>query len=72
MVFLLYYGPEMDIILYNQFIVLLLLENIIEFNGFDRPSEQFLRFAKDICPMVKQTKIIILHLNHACLEFQIQ
>jgi hypothetical protein len=23
------------------------LENIIEFNGFDRPSEQFLRFAKD-------------------------
>ncbi len=32
------------------------LENVIEFNGFDRPSEQFLRFAKDYLSNSKADK----------------
>ena len=36
-----------DIIFINLYIVRTALENVIQFNGFDKPSEQFLRFAKD-------------------------
>ena len=45
-----------DIIFINLFIVQLLLENVIEFNKFDRPSEQFLRFAKDYLSNYKADK----------------